>query len=67
MNYEELQQRCRRIMCLPSDGTETPLDCARMLQMMSNNYSRAIAAEMLARELAEYVCDAASQLSSTKE
>lgn len=54
MTYDQLSMRCRRILNLYPDGTETPLDCMKFLPNISG-IGRAIAAEMLARELAEYV------------
>jgi hypothetical protein len=73
MTYEELRQRCCRIIGLHQDAKETPLDCTRLLHHFQDS-GRAIAAEMLARELAEYVwlvqmvevsksCDAAREQS----
>lgn len=54
MDYATLCKRCCRIMGFHPDSTETPLDCLRLLNQLPQG-SRAIAAEMMARELAEYV------------
>lgn len=55
MDYETLRRRCHRIMNLHPDSDESPLGCMRLLTHLDFGSSRAIAAEMLARELAEYV------------
>lgn len=56
MTNEDLRQRCCRIIGLHPESTVSILGCMRMLSNLQNS-SRAIAAEMLARELAEYVSE----------
>jgi hypothetical protein len=55
MNYTDLRLRCHRIIGFaPNLGKSTLFDVIRYLDGLPR-YSRAIAAEMLARELAEFV------------
>jgi hypothetical protein len=55
MTYEELRHRCRRIMGMSPDCTESLLDFMKLLDQFRSGSSRALAAEMLAREMAEYI------------
>ena len=54
MDYETLRMRCCRIIGLHPDAKERTIDCIRLLRDIPDP-GRAMAAEMLARELAEYV------------
>lgn len=65
MPYEKLRLRCCRIIGLHPEATETPLDCVRLLDNLGR--SRGIAAEMLARELAEFVDERNAASRSDKE
>lgn len=57
MTYDQLCHRCRRIMGFSPDSTHSPLDCMRFLKDYSSDGARAITAEMMARELAEFIED----------
>lgn len=52
--YERLRAQCKRIMNVHPDDSATPIDCVGMLRQL-NGYPHGIAAETLARALAEYV------------
>jgi len=55
VTYEEMRMRCNRIIGLSPDAPEAPIDCVKLLGQYYNDSGRAIAAEMLARELAEFI------------
>lgn len=54
MTYDQLCQRCRRIMGFSPEASESPLECMRFLKNFDHG-GRGLAAEMLARELAEFI------------
>lgn len=67
MTYEELRMRCNRIIGLAPDAPEAPIDCVKLLDQFRSYTSRSIAAEMLARELAEFLHEHSSSFAAKYE